>query len=121
MRITADENVDAPLIRWLRDSGNDVLSVAEACSGIDDESVLREAFEQQRIVLTFDRDFGGLVFRRKVSTHGVVLLRLSTSSPEGLLQSFKSAWPIIEARAEGRFLVVTAHGVRMRPLPNAAS
>ncbi len=117
MKVLADENLDAPVVRWLRERGHDVLWVAESDPGADDARVIDTARVQQRIVITFDRDFGDLVFRQRHRPPGLILLRVRTSSAPELLQVFKEVWPVIETRVSGHFVVVSRRKVRIRPLP----
>ncbi|MEE9293972.1 MAG: DUF5615 family PIN-like protein [Phycisphaerae bacterium] len=90
--------------------------MADYAPGTDDVEVLGLANAQQRIVLTFDGDFGDLIFRRGCSAPGVVLLRLRTRSASELLSVFAEVWPTVEPRAPGAFIVVSHAGVRVRPL-----
>src|SRR5438046_7748204 len=76
LRFLADESCDFAAVRALRAEGFDVLSVAEASPGADDDRVIDLALLQHRILLTEDKDFGQLVFAAR-STSGVVLIRLS--------------------------------------------
>lgn len=81
----ANENFPAETVRLLREKGNDVVHAAETLIGASDE-VLQAAVEQDRIVLTFDRDFGELGFhRRRPSASGVVLFRLGQIAPDQML------------------------------------
>ena len=61
MRFVADENFPRPALEALRDAGWEVFSVAEECPGISDEEVAALCSETQRILLTFDKDFGELI------------------------------------------------------------
>ena len=61
-RLLADENNPALAIDALRVAGCDLLSIQEFSPGITDEQVLRLAVAQGRILVTFDRDFGELIF-----------------------------------------------------------
>ena len=73
MTFVADENFPRPALEALRNAGWEVFSVAEECSGISDEEVAALCSESQRVLLTFDKDFGELVFRRGLSAgSGVV-------------------------------------------------
>jgi predicted nuclease of predicted toxin-antitoxin system len=57
--------------------GYDVSSVAEGHAGSADELVAAICDREERILLTFDQDFGDLVFRRGLSSgSSVVLLRI---------------------------------------------
>jgi hypothetical protein len=68
-------------------------------------------------VLTFDRDFGELVFRQHSSAYGIVLLRLSASAPGAMLAAFKTAWAVVAERLAGNFVVVSEDKIRIRSLP----
>ncbi len=62
----------------LRNRGYDVSSVAEGHAGSSDELVAAICDRAELILLTFDKDFGDLVFRRGLSSgSSVVLLRIT--------------------------------------------
>lgn len=83
MRLLADENVPLESVRALRVAGHDVFSAAEAALGADDEMLLARAHAEQRLVLTFDRDFGELAARRGPgAAGGILLLRFVPRSAE---------------------------------------
>jgi predicted nuclease of predicted toxin-antitoxin system len=63
MQLIADENFPLISIRLLRQAGYDISSVTEDSSGIEDTEVLARAVNEQRIILTFDRDYGELIYR----------------------------------------------------------
>jgi predicted nuclease of predicted toxin-antitoxin system len=54
-----------------------VLYVAEAAAGLSDADVITLALREERLLLTDDKDFGDLVFRRKSSVPGAVLMRIA--------------------------------------------
>ena len=58
MRIIANENVSATVIRELRKRGHDVVSVKEPMRSAPDPAVLRRAVDENRLVITHDKDFG---------------------------------------------------------------
>lgn len=76
MRILADESVDVPVIRSLREAEYDVVPILESSPGISDKQVLALARQQERPLITVDKDFGELVFRLRLSGAGVLLYRL---------------------------------------------
>ena len=61
MQFLANEDVPMASIRRLRAAGYDVASIIEDSPGVKDESVLSRAHAEQRIILTFDRDYGELI------------------------------------------------------------
>ncbi len=61
MRFLADESCDMAVVRALLEKGYDVALVRDRERGMEDESVARIAQQEQRILLTEDKDFGQLV------------------------------------------------------------
>jgi predicted nuclease of predicted toxin-antitoxin system len=119
MRFLADENFPRPAVEALRKAGWEVLSIAAECPDISDEEVAVLCADQQRILLTFDKDFGELVFRRGLSAgSGVVLFRITPESPE---EAAGVALALVESRPDlrGSFCVVTRDRVRVRPMGSA--
>jgi predicted nuclease of predicted toxin-antitoxin system len=114
--ILADENIDRPIVQWLRARGHDVLWVCEQSPGADDAFVLDTPHLAGRVLLTFDLDFGELVVRQKHKALGVILLRLRPANIEEMITLLESAWPAVQSNAIGNFVVVTAGRVRVRPL-----
>ncbi|MCL0067787.1 DUF5615 family PIN-like protein [Peptococcaceae bacterium] len=52
-------NVPGPaVVRWLREQKHEVFSVYEEARGIDDNNIIRKTFEEHRILITNDKDFG---------------------------------------------------------------
>ncbi len=83
MNFLADEGVDKPIVDLMRSSGFDVHYILETHPGSHDEEVLRLANEENRILITQDKDFGELVYRLRQIHQGVILIRLgATQAPE---------------------------------------
>jgi predicted nuclease of predicted toxin-antitoxin system len=81
VRWLADECVAAPLVAFLRTGGHDVLYIVEAAAGLSDADVITLALRERRLLLTEDKDFGDLVFRRERAVPGVVLMRIAPETP----------------------------------------
>ena len=117
MRLIANENVSATVIHELRSRGHDVVSVKESMRSAPDHAVLRRAVEEDRLVITHDKDFGALAFRWGLpATSGVILFRLSGDNPDADNQRVLS---VLSRRTDwsGHFSVVTDDRIRIRPLP----
>ena len=63
MRFLADENFLGVAVKTLRQQGHDVVWMQTHAPGSSDVDVLAIAEAENRILLTFDRDFGELAFR----------------------------------------------------------
>ena len=82
MKLLANENIPLLSVRGLRDLGHDIVSVAEQSPGISDEEVLRLSRAHNRVIVTFDRDYGELVFGRRLLTPaGILYLRFVPRNP----------------------------------------
>jgi len=119
MRFLADENFPRDAVLVLRAAGHDVLYIREDAPGLGDRAVLAQAVALQRILLTFDKDFGEIAFRAKLpAACGVVLFRLPM--PRASDAGNRIAALLIQ-RTDwvGQFAVIEPGGMRMRPLPAA--
>lgn len=117
MRLLLDENVPTAASRALRVAGHDVEHVAEGQSSLQDEHVLEHAVTTARVLVTFDRDFGMLVFsRRRPVPPGIVLLRWAPRSGEEIALALVELLGDTTMRWEGCFSVVESDRLRQRPL-----
>jgi predicted nuclease of predicted toxin-antitoxin system len=120
MRFLADENIPRASLHALRAAGHDVLSIAESFPGMADSDVLRSGIEQGRILITFDRDFGALVFRASTPAEpGIVLFRLVPMDPEEPASVLLALMEHADIRFAGRITVIGRDSVRQRVLPGA--
>ena len=74
MNFLADESIDAPIVRLLREAGYRVHYIAETAPSISDATVLDLANRDACPLITADKDFGELVFRQRRVMHGVILI-----------------------------------------------
>ena len=88
MRFLADENFPRPALDALRKAGWEVVSIAEECPGVPDEDVAALCAAQERILLTFDKDFGELVFHRASR----LAAGLSCSASRRIPQRMRRRW-----------------------------
>jgi predicted nuclease of predicted toxin-antitoxin system len=117
MRILADENMPGDAVVMLRSRGHDVVWARTDSPGAADEIHLGRAISEQRLLITFDKDFGQLVFHRgQVASCGVVLFRIATPSSKVAAEKIAD---VLDSRTDwiGQFSVVDDRRVRMTPLP----
>lgn len=119
MRLCANENVPGDCVRELRARGHDVLWIRESQPGAADSTVLARALAEDRLLLTFDKDFSELVFHQgKAASCGIVLFRISQPSAAVVAAAVVR---VLDSRKDwsGHFSVVDDHAVRMRALKPA--
>ena len=115
-RFLLDQSADARLVPFLRSLGHDATRVgADYRPGLSDVDVLAIAYNEGRLLVTDDRDFGELVFQRGLPHAGVIYLRLGDDADLALRIARLSHVLMHHADVLDRFLVVTRHRVRVRP------
>ena len=114
MKILADENIEREFIEALREAKFDVLAVWESYIGFADDEILQIAVDEKAVIMTYDTDFGELVFRFSLNTHGVILLRLSGLSLAEKINKTILAIREHEAELENAFTVISENSVRIR-------
>ena len=82
MKFVADESVDQPIVDRLRSDGHEVVAVAELDPGISDDEVPAISNDLNSVLITSDTDFGELVFRQRMNSAGVILLRFAGLSAD---------------------------------------
>ena len=83
MKFLADENFPLPSVRFLEESGYDVLSVITNHASISDEDVIELANSTDRTILTFDKDYGELIFKYGLRPRrGVFYFRIQHFTPQ---------------------------------------
>ena len=118
MKLLADENIHRDIVLWLRSCGHDVLYASEVLGGSSNEELLALARQESRTLITDDKDFGELVFRRKLPSTGVVLLRLHRLPLPDRLRWLQSRWTRILSYPPASFVVVTEYKIRVRSVPD---
>lgn len=116
-RLLADENLPFASVVLLRSKGYDVLAISEHAPGTADVDILRLAREQDRVLVTFDRDFGELVYRDLAPVPpAIIYLRLPPSTPDEPGRLIAALLADETLQITGRFSVVTPDGLRQRAL-----
>ncbi len=83
MKLLANENFPYKSIFYLRDKGYDILSIGIDNPGILDSEIMTIAINEEMTILTFDRDYGELIFRYNYKPEkGVIYLRLEEYEPQ---------------------------------------
>jgi len=86
MEFLSDECCDSAFADALRDAGHDVLLVGEITPRADDTDVIRLALDQNRVLLTEDKDFGEHVFAGRAQSAGIVFFRYPLAARDATVQ-----------------------------------
>lgn len=112
--LLANENFPMPAVRLLRMAGVDVKTVLDELPAASDEEVLAYARQHQRWIVTFDRDYGDLIFRKGLPPPpAIIYLRQEAYAPETPAELVLSVIKM-PAQVSGCFVVVSSKNVRYR-------
>ena len=117
--LLVNENFPIPALKLLRARGVQAEAVQELMPGALDPAVLAYARAHGHWLVTFDRDYGELVFARgEPPPVAIVYLRQQPyppTRPADMLLSLLSRTDEVE----GHFVTVTEQAIRLRRLPTA--
>lgn len=122
MRFLSDQDVYASTIVLLRHLGHDVaLAATLGLAQATDSDLLTIARDQARILITRDRDFGGLVFVEGRGP-GVVYLRILPSTRSAVhVELERVLITHTEDELHRSFVVIEPGRYRIRKLPSGES
>ena len=82
LKFLANENIPLTSVKLLRKKNIDIVAISEVSPGISDVEVMKNAISENRIIVTFDRDYGELIFSRNIPTPpGIIYLRFVPNNP----------------------------------------
>lgn len=116
MKFLADAHISRKMVRFVLDQSHDCTFAAYLPSALTDQEVLVIAVREQRIIVTYDKDFGELVFRDGLNVPGVILIRIDNGTEDDRLEILKQHWSEVLQQVPGHFVTVTPERIRTRPL-----
>lgn len=120
MDFLADENFPMASVRRLVQAGHDVAAVAQDSPGVSDGEVLSRAVREKRALLTFDSDYGELLYgdhAAKPPQAGILYFRFTPACPEEPANHLISLMKLPGVSFAGYLTVLERERVRQRPLP----
>jgi len=115
--LLANENFPVPAIRKLRAAGVDVTAVGEIMPAAGDHDVMALACQEGRWVVTFDRDYGELIFKEGLPPPPAILYFRQESYPPDRPADLALAMLSEPQLAQGFMVVLSERGVRRRRFP----
>ncbi len=119
MRFPADVGVSQGVTVWLREQGHDVVHLRErGLQRLPNGQIVALAALEDRVILTFDLDFGELVASPGSRIVSVILFRMNNTTSRFVTQRLSRVLPDIERPlAEGAIVVIEDGRHRIRHLP----
>ena len=119
MRFLADMGVDIRVVRWLRQNGHEAKHLRdEGLHRIPNGEIFVKAISENRVIVTFDLDFGEIVALSQGEKASVILLRLHNTRTPHLIKRLATVLAdATEALEQGAVVVVEESRHRIRYLP----
>jgi hypothetical protein len=105
VRALMDENIHPEVVSFLRAEGRDVRDVKEeGWTGMDDAGIVSRAEDEQRVIVTHDRDFGQLLIAQTRVNVGIIYLRPGHIDPRFTVETLQALFQY--DRPDPPFIVV---------------
>lgn len=90
IRVLTDENIHPEVVSFLRTEGKGVRDVKEeGWMGMEDVKIIHRAEEEQRVIVTHDRDFGQLLIAQARVNVGIIYLRPGHIDPRFTIETLQ--------------------------------
>jgi predicted nuclease of predicted toxin-antitoxin system len=116
LKFLADVNIEKRIVDFLRSAGHDVLWLPDYDCHLDDTSLLKLAFEENRIVVTNDKDFGELNFLQRKPSVVIILFRIDEQNVRVKITILKNMLLKYPDKFRLHFVVIARKRIRFIPL-----
>ena len=103
----------------LEQKGFDIFTIRKEARGISDQEIIEISRKFNRIIISFDKDFGELIYRFKSKPYGVILLRLVNHNPQYILNSLNIFFKRVEESKillAHHFIVFNLYTIRVKTI-----
>ena len=119
MRFLADMGVSLRVVEWLRQSGHDARHLREEhLQRLPNGEIFQKAVRENRVVLTFDLDFGEIVAQSMGKRTGVILFRLQNTRADHVIKRLAALFADGPPSFANRVVIVEEARYRIRRFPD---
>ncbi len=119
MRFLCDMGVSLKVVDWLRSQGHDCVHLREErLQRLPNGDVFRKGIAEDRILLTFDLDFGEIAAMAGDRAASVIVFRLRNARADHVIERLSVALDqTLESLEKGAVVVVEESRIRIREFP----
>ena len=119
MRFLLDMGVDVRVGTWLREHGHEPVHLRDqGLQRLANGEIFTKAISENRVILTFDLDFGEIAALARGRKTSVIVFRLHNTRTAHVLERLASVLPDCSSILErGAVVVIEENRHRVRPLP----
>lgn len=118
LKFLADVNVEKSIIEEIKALGYNITSVAEIDAKMPDSKIFELANAENKILITNDKDFGEIVFRQKLISSGIILIRLEKQDINVKIKLIKKLLIFYKEKIQYHFIVINQNKFRAIKLNN---
>ena len=117
MKLLANESFPHASVLKLRHTGLDIIAIGEAFSSISEEEVMLFAIALERVILTFDRNYGELIFKHGYKPMaGVIYFRIESFTADSIFILVIELLNDVNLKIAGNFTVIDEENIRHRKI-----
>ncbi len=119
MNFLADMGVSLKVVEWLRSQEHNVKHLREqGLQKLGDQDIFELARREDRILLTFDLDFGEIIAFANTPVVNTVIFRLSNAKSSVVIQRLQKTLLVLEEKLNESVIILVEDGrIRVRKLP----
>lgn len=112
MKFLVDESIEYPFFTFLKNKKFDVKSVIDIKTGMTDKEVLKLAFDEKRILITNDKDFGQLIIHYRIPTKGIIIFSLPEETTRSKIKIFSNVFKKIKNKIYNNLVIIKRKSIR---------
>lgn len=113
IKILADENIPLKIVELLEKNNFDI---KRAPRGSEDKEIANIAHSDNRIIITFDRDFGNILLFPPQQYSGIVFIRIRPPLINTVFSALSNLFKLVQFKEfKGKLFVLSAHDFRVYP------
>ncbi len=116
MKFFSQKNIPVASVQQLQSLGIDITSISEDAPDISDTEVVNIAIREERTIITYDSDYGQLIFKYGYKpTSGVIFLRLQPQNPQHPAEIIENLVASNKVSFANALTVIDYNGIRQKP------
>lgn len=119
IKFVADVNLHKDIILFLRQNKYEVDWIYDIDMEMSDSNILQLCFNENKILLTNDKDFGELIFNKNHKSKGIILFRGDEERKDSLdlrIESLKELLDFNSNKIYGYYTVISERKIRINKL-----
>ena len=116
LKFLADVNIEKPIVSYLSNNGYDVSWIPDFNRRMSDNELLALANNENRILITNDKDFGEIIFLQKRVSEGIILFRVKGQDVEKKIEGLDIVFRKYQKSISGHFIVISSTKIRFTAL-----